>query len=65
MEIIKPSPQTEVVVAYQRWSFTRDSTYRALTRKIWVFWVDGPLQKVVAHEGLTVSVNLHTLTGKW
>ena len=52
-------------MAYQRWPFTRDSTYRALTRKIWVFWVDGRLQKMVTHEGLTVSVNLHTLTGKW
>lgn len=34
---IKPSPQIVVVVGYERWSFRRDSNYRAMTGKMLVF----------------------------
>ena len=42
--------------AYERWSFTRDFNYRALTGNILVFWIDGYLKEaVVAHWGSTVD----------
>ena len=38
------------VVAYERWSFTRGSKYRALTGKNLVFWIGGRLWEMVAYE---------------
>ena len=38
---IMPSPQKVMTVAYERWSFTRGSNYRALTGKNLVFWIGG------------------------
>ena len=43
-----------VAVAHRRLSFTRGSNCKALTGKILVFWIGGPLWEVVAHGGLTV-----------
>ena len=50
-----------VAVAYRRWSFTRDSNYKALTGKILVFLNDGRtvvgggrLRGMVAHGDSTV-----------
>ena len=42
-----------VAVTYERWSFTRSSSYRALTGKNLVFWIGGRLGEVVAHGGST------------
>ena len=47
-----------VVVAYERWAFTRDSTYRDVTRKNLVFWKGGRLREVVAHGGLTLITRI-------
>ena len=44
-----------VAVAYRGRSFTIDSTCKALTGKILVFWIGGRLWKVVAHGSLTVN----------
>ena len=46
--------QKVVAVAYGRWSFTRGSNCKALTRKVLVFWTGGLLWEVVAHGGSTV-----------
>ena len=46
-------PQKVVAVAYERWSFTRDSNCRTLIGKNLVFWIGGRLQEVVAHGGST------------
>ena len=43
-----------VAVAYRRWSFTRDSHCKSLTREVLVFWIVGRLREVVAHGGSTV-----------
>ena len=51
-----PSPQKVVAVAYDRFSFTRGSYYRALTGKNLVFWIGGRLGEVVAHRGSTVGL---------
>ena len=40
-----------VAVAYRRWVFTRNSNFKALTGKIWVFWMGGRLREGVAHGG--------------
>ena len=48
-------PQKVVAVAYERWSFTRGSNYRAFTGNIFVFWIGGRLREVVAHGGSTVD----------
>ena len=63
MKIIMPSPQTVVALAYERWSFTRMSNYRALTGKIWCLdrkshIGGGRLREVVAHGG---SIVLHII----
>ena len=57
MEIIKPSdPNSVVAVAYRRWSYTRGTNCTAFTGKVWVFWLDGRLRKVVTHiAGWTVQ----------
>ena len=39
-----------VAFAYERWSFTRGSNYRAATGKILMFWISGHLWEVVAYE---------------
>ena len=39
-----------VTVAYRRWSFTRDSNFKALTGKVLVFWIGGRLWEVVSYE---------------
>ena len=44
------SPQKVAAVAYERWSLTRGSNYRALTGKNLVFWIGGRLWEVVAYE---------------
>ena len=48
--------QKVVEVAYKRWSFTRGSNCKALTRKVLVheFWIGGLLWEVIAHGGSTV-----------
>ena len=52
--------QNVVVVTYRRWSFTRGSNCKDLTRKVsvtWITWslmVVGCLREVVEHGGLTV-----------
>ena len=46
--------QKVVAVAYRRWSFTRGSTSKALTGKVFLFWIGGRLWEVVAHGGSTV-----------
>ena len=49
--------QKVVLIAYtcKRWLlFMRSSCYRALTGKMLVFWINGCLQEVVAHEVLTL-----------
>ena len=51
--------QKVVAVSYRRWLFTRDSNCKALTRKIWVFWIGGhiwrwSLTTGFAHGGSTV-----------
>ena len=43
--------QKVVAVASRRWSFTGGSNRRALTGKIFVFWIGGRLWEVVAYEG--------------
>ena len=48
-----PSAQKVVAVAYERWSFTRGSNYKALTGKNLVFFDRWSLWEVVAHGGLT------------
>ena len=59
-KIIKLSPQKEVAIAFEMWSFTRVSSNMALTEKILLFWIYGPLgevtrkREVVAHGGSTV-----------
>ena len=45
-----PSPQKVAAVAYERWSFTTDSNYRALTEKNLVFWIGGCLWEAVVYE---------------
>ena len=42
--------QKVVAFAYERWSFTRGSNYRAATGKILMFWISGHLWEVVAYE---------------
>ena len=42
--------QKVVAVAYRRWSFTIGSNCKALTGKILVFRIGGPLWEVVAYE---------------
>ena len=42
--------QKVVAFAYERWSFTRGSNYRAVTGKILMFWISGHLWEVVAYE---------------
>ena len=44
-----------VTVAYERQLFRRNSNYRTLTEKIWVFWIGGHgiSQEVVTRGGLT------------
>ena len=46
------SAQNMVAVAYERWSFTRGSNYRALTGKRLLFWIVGRLweDEVVTYE---------------
>ena len=39
-----------VAIAYERWSFTRGSNYRAATGKILMFWISGRLWEVIAYE---------------
>lgn len=39
-----------VAFAYERWSFTRGSNYRAATEKILMFCISGHLWEVVAYE---------------
>ena len=34
-----------VAVAYRRWSFTRGSNCKALTKKVLVFWIGGPYRR--------------------
>ena len=50
MEDCKLLYQKVVGVALKRWSFVRGSNYRALTGKILVFYIGGPLREVVAYE---------------
>ena len=38
------------MVAYERWSFERNSNCRALTGKNLVFWISGRVWKVIAYE---------------
>ena len=52
-----------IALAYERWSITRSSNYRALGEKIlvnilfrWPLMGVGPLQEVVAHGEWTVSI---------
>ena len=42
--------QKVVAFAYERWSFTRGSSYRAATGKILMFCISGHLWEVVAYE---------------
>ena len=39
-----------VAVAYRRWSFTRGFNFKALARKILVFWIGGRLWETIAYE---------------
>lgn len=43
-----------VVVPHWRWSFTRGCNWKALTRKILMFWIDDCLRGVVAHGGFII-----------
>ena len=43
-------PQKVVEVNYRRWSFTRGSNCKALSRKILVFWIGGRLGEMVAYK---------------
>ena len=39
-----------VAVAHRRWSFSRDSNYKALTGKVLMVWLGRRLWEVVAYE---------------
>ena len=39
-----------VAVAYRRWSFTRGFNFKALARKILVFWIGGRFWETIAYE---------------
>ena len=61
-------PQKVVVVAYRRWSFTRSSNCKALTRNVLVFWIFDRLWEVVlreafAHGGSTVCIGPELISG--
>ena len=54
-ENCKLSSLKVAAVAYERWSFTRDSNYKALTEKILVFRKLWSLKRVVARGSSTVA----------
>ena len=64
--MLKPSSLKVVAVTYERWSFTRGSTYKALTKKILVFWISDRLWEVVAYEkwSFTTGSTYKALTKK-
>lgn len=63
METKKGVKEKVIALAYERWSITRSSNYRALGEKIlvnilyrWSHMGVDPLQEVVAHGEWTVSI---------
>ena len=58
MKIVNLRAQKVVAVAYRRWSFTRGSNCKALTKKVLVFWIGRRLWEVVARGGSTVFTSV-------